>query len=300
VELPAIEVTASAVPMGMQEFEDRRRGGFGRFIDWTVLRQSEDRRLSDLLDEIPGVSIRHTRSGNPFALRRNCPMTVLLNAGEVLEHDPESGDPIDSRRWKSTGGPGNTGRIRRQPLRHPRTLDPPPVKEFPCAYNPLCRVAVAGSGRPPGAGSPHGCRPRGLVQTGRAGRGDRHPGLEQDRHNRYRGRVHAERARAWPACRAGARHRVPADHAPRLPRHQRHPRRRPPDRQSPGPACPSGSDRVCRPARTRCLRRASPVRWEFVDWTTPDDRNTGAPATCSGNQGSVSYDKYGWPSVEHL
>lgn len=43
--------------VGVEAFEERRRLGFGKFIDSTQLRRSGSRRLTDLLREVPGVRL---------------------------------------------------------------------------------------------------------------------------------------------------------------------------------------------------------------------------------------------------
>jgi hypothetical protein len=56
--LPPVKVNAppESRSMGIREtFEERRRLGFGKFIDSTVLRANEHRRLVDLLRGIPGI-----------------------------------------------------------------------------------------------------------------------------------------------------------------------------------------------------------------------------------------------------
>ena len=47
-----------------QEFEERRRLGFGAFIDSTVLRANEHRRVPDLLRAIAGIQIVRTQACN--------------------------------------------------------------------------------------------------------------------------------------------------------------------------------------------------------------------------------------------
>ena len=57
-QLDPIETRAApAAPrgVGVESFEERRRLGFGKFIDSTQLRRSGNRRLTDLLREVPGV-----------------------------------------------------------------------------------------------------------------------------------------------------------------------------------------------------------------------------------------------------
>lgn len=93
VQLAPLEVTATAIPPGLDAFEERRLDGFGKFIDWTSLRKQDHRRTSDLFREIPGVRIRYDRNGQPYlaSARENCPMQIYLN-GVVI--------------FKPTGGPG--------------------------------------------------------------------------------------------------------------------------------------------------------------------------------------------------
>lgn len=91
VELAPIEVTASAIPPGMEAFEERRRRGEGQFIDWKVLRRSEHRQLSDVLRPVPGVGFRYGR-GNQLILlssRERCPMQIYLDGVKIYE--PRSG-----------------------------------------------------------------------------------------------------------------------------------------------------------------------------------------------------------------
>lgn len=45
--------------IGVEAFEERRRLGFGKFIDSTELRRSEGRRLTDLLRGVPGVRLMY-------------------------------------------------------------------------------------------------------------------------------------------------------------------------------------------------------------------------------------------------
>jgi len=56
------EIETKAAPsaprgVGVEAFEERRRLGFGKFIDSTQLRRSGNRRLTDLLREVPGVRL---------------------------------------------------------------------------------------------------------------------------------------------------------------------------------------------------------------------------------------------------
>ncbi len=59
-ELEPLEVTAGSpkpTGIGREGFEERRRLGFGKFIDSTELRRSENRRVPDMLRAVPGVRI---------------------------------------------------------------------------------------------------------------------------------------------------------------------------------------------------------------------------------------------------
>ncbi|HEY9519532.1 MAG TPA: carboxypeptidase-like regulatory domain-containing protein [Gemmatimonadales bacterium] len=61
-QLEPIETRAApAAPrgVGVDAFEERRRLGFGKFIDSTELRRSEGRRLTDLLRGVPGVRMMY-------------------------------------------------------------------------------------------------------------------------------------------------------------------------------------------------------------------------------------------------
>lgn len=96
VNLAPLEVTASAIPPGLDGFEERRQLGFGRFIDWTVLRKSEHRRVTDLFREVPGVRIRYNDRGEPFleSAREHCPMQVYFNGIEIYRRGGASTPPI--------------------------------------------------------------------------------------------------------------------------------------------------------------------------------------------------------------
>ena len=91
VQLAPLEVTASAVPPGLDDFEARRLAGFGKFVDWTTLRKSEHRRTSDLFREIQGVRINYDRHGRPYLAggRSHCPMQVYLNG--IVIYKPSTG-----------------------------------------------------------------------------------------------------------------------------------------------------------------------------------------------------------------
>lgn len=69
-ELPAVRV-ADRVPgslgAGLEGFGERRRLGFGQFLDSTVLRQNEHKHLIDLLQRVPGI-----RTVAPMVCGRTC------------------------------------------------------------------------------------------------------------------------------------------------------------------------------------------------------------------------------------
>lgn len=63
--------------MGREAFEERRRMGFGHFIDSLELRRSEDRRLSDLLRAHNGISIAQNRYA--VSSRTGCYMQIIYD-----------------------------------------------------------------------------------------------------------------------------------------------------------------------------------------------------------------------------
>jgi hypothetical protein len=122
-ELPSLTVTARP-PMGRglgmrESFEERRKLGFGKFIDSAVLRANEHRRVSDVLRSIPGVwliwysdtlsglrravgvgaareppELRATTTRRPFGNRGYCWSSVILD-GMVLYRSWSPGKPPD-------------------------------------------------------------------------------------------------------------------------------------------------------------------------------------------------------------
>jgi len=70
--LEPIAVEARSKPpsvMGVREaFEERRRLGFGKFIDSTVLRANQHRRVADLLRAIPGIQLVRGQACSPITL----------------------------------------------------------------------------------------------------------------------------------------------------------------------------------------------------------------------------------------
>ena len=104
VELAPLEVTATAVPIGLQEFEERRNLGNGEFIDWTRIRKEDYRRTSDMFRGVSGVRIRYDRSGQAFlaSSRNNCPMQVVLDGLSIYKSGSPGGPPsIDL--WSLSG-----------------------------------------------------------------------------------------------------------------------------------------------------------------------------------------------------
>ena len=95
VQLAPLEVTATAVPLGLQEFEERRNLGIGEFIDWTRIRKEEFRRTSDMFRGVSGVRIRYDRSGQAFlaSSRNNCPMQVVLDGLVIYKSGAAPGPP---------------------------------------------------------------------------------------------------------------------------------------------------------------------------------------------------------------
>ncbi len=85
VELEPLEVRASSLPPGMQEFAERRFSGHGTYLDPELLRKSEHRSLSGLLRGVRGVQLRPTAGNRYVAVssRGNCPMAVWLDGVEI-------------------------------------------------------------------------------------------------------------------------------------------------------------------------------------------------------------------------
>jgi len=94
--LPPLEVEAKPDGprgLGLEAFEERRRMGFGRFIDSTVLRRSEHLSLADMLRRVQGVqlvalddprNIKHIavstrRFGLTWDGPTTCPMQIVLD-----------------------------------------------------------------------------------------------------------------------------------------------------------------------------------------------------------------------------
>jgi hypothetical protein len=103
-ELEPLEVTAEAKRprgLGVEAFEERRRMGFGKFIDSARMRRSEHRRVEQLVHEIPGVAIdwsRHwaysTRRQGPLA----CWMQVVYDGVVIYGSGDRHRNPPDLKR----------------------------------------------------------------------------------------------------------------------------------------------------------------------------------------------------------
>lgn len=100
VELAPLEVTASAIPMGLEEFERRRLRGFGSFVDWTTLRKQEFRRVSDIVRDMNGVHLRYDGRGRAYmsSMRANCPMAIYLDGLPIFK-GPGRGNPPAIDDW---------------------------------------------------------------------------------------------------------------------------------------------------------------------------------------------------------
>jgi hypothetical protein len=91
--LPPLEVTAKPDGprgLGLEAFEERRKLGFGRFIDSTELRKSEHLQLPDMLKRVPGilledrganqhVAMSTRRSGLTWEGPTRCPMQIVVD-----------------------------------------------------------------------------------------------------------------------------------------------------------------------------------------------------------------------------
>jgi hypothetical protein len=100
VELDPIEVTGRPETrrprgIGVEAFEERRRMGFGRFIDSTMLRQNEYRRLSELLQRA-GVEVAPRGASRQWAVGRSgCRLRVYLDGVPIADPpDVNSFSPV--------------------------------------------------------------------------------------------------------------------------------------------------------------------------------------------------------------
>jgi hypothetical protein len=83
-ELPGVEVTERPLPVPgsvMAAFEERRRGGFGKFLDSTEMRKAENRRLPDVLRSL-GVRLMSFQSGGGPPEQRAVSSGISLNEGD--------------------------------------------------------------------------------------------------------------------------------------------------------------------------------------------------------------------------
>ncbi|HEX9164452.1 MAG TPA: carboxypeptidase regulatory-like domain-containing protein, partial [Gemmatimonadales bacterium] len=98
VVLPDVEVTAEAPPaprgVGIESFEERRRLGFGAFIDSTALARRESLRLGDVLAQVNGITVQ--RQGTQAIALSNrqvgnsgerCPMAIWLDGVRIFAPD---------------------------------------------------------------------------------------------------------------------------------------------------------------------------------------------------------------------
>jgi len=102
VLLPPIEVTATAVPRGLETFEERRLARVGTFVDWTSLRKQDQRRTSDVFREILGVRIRYNRFGQAFLVSSRggeCPMQIYLDGIAIFKPGAGSATPPSIDLW---------------------------------------------------------------------------------------------------------------------------------------------------------------------------------------------------------
>jgi hypothetical protein len=92
MELAPLEVTASAVPTGLESFEERRLERDGVFMDWTQLRKEDHRRTVDLFYGIRGVKVMYDGAGRGWLVgtHKNCPMQVLLNGAIIAPRSIDS------------------------------------------------------------------------------------------------------------------------------------------------------------------------------------------------------------------
>jgi outer membrane receptor for ferrienterochelin and colicin len=97
VELAPIEVTVSAIPPGMDAYEERRKAGAGYFIGSRTLRQSEHRLLADIFRTVRGVSLQYGR-GNKTILVNNrdrCPMQIYMDGIKIYESRSGAGRAVE-------------------------------------------------------------------------------------------------------------------------------------------------------------------------------------------------------------
>ena len=103
-ELEPVVVTAEPKRprgLGVEAFEERRRMGFGKFIDSATLRRFEHRRADDVLRGIPGVYMSNLkRPIDPvyaYSSRKGCLMQVILDGVVLYSSGNQVRPPPDFR-----------------------------------------------------------------------------------------------------------------------------------------------------------------------------------------------------------
>lgn len=116
--LPDIAVPGAPTDRWMPGFARRRAEGFGQFLDDSLMRRSEHRRLPDVI-RTHATGIRFQRIGNrlvALGMRSTCPMAVWLDglrlyapdtrsAGAIIKRLPSPNDPNpppDFAQWSVT------------------------------------------------------------------------------------------------------------------------------------------------------------------------------------------------------
>jgi len=109
-ELPAVVTKDSArryISPGLQGFEERRRAGFGHFIDDSTLRASEGRTMAYMVARLPGatlkgghlVSTRTASQGAVFSKGSpglNCPVSVYVDGVRLTSSPDLQGQTTDT------------------------------------------------------------------------------------------------------------------------------------------------------------------------------------------------------------
>lgn len=116
VQLEPIEVTASSYPPGMEAYATRKAAGHGHFIGRDVLRQSENRRVSEVLTTVGGVKpVYQRRSGRTISMmistrggggmsNRACPMAIWYDGVKIFEPNAIGGrEPPDINSYMVNG-----------------------------------------------------------------------------------------------------------------------------------------------------------------------------------------------------
>lgn len=89
---------------GLQEFEERRKAGFGYFIDEAEMRKSNERRLIDVLAEMPSMTRFTVKSGGSImreylssgrkAKNGQCPVTTYIDGIRVYDSAKDMPDQM--------------------------------------------------------------------------------------------------------------------------------------------------------------------------------------------------------------